>query len=973
MTLKLFLSLMLFPLLSFGQSTEGSSDSGTSADITVVNFSADEEDVIDLGQINRFDENDKNFQCPADTGAPIIPNPAIQDFLSDCFSFRNREPTSDHSFTVYDVSEDYVREDKRICSCYRHTASGKVMTTEQEKKAKDVREDDLKYKIVEANIRQKGRRLQSMYDGMLIQAHMISTTESNEKEANKFMGHYSSAVEPGTRELISDYKLSLAKRAGEFETAENRKAFGKTVHSIGEPVGISESSFPSDEIPKVPEGACFSMKTYLAWEQQPKEKVFRDELKKTTNFVPDDWNLETLKEQYDKAYRVMDDERTSRKERKRLNVRVRTLKAKIAFLRKNPLYANLFGAKGLPAQKQKLLDRLKTHFTQDACSFSEGSCAEKKAKEQASFDRDIRAIFNDPEVWAATKERLNDNIIAEYQDNGEKVMTVKIPGTQPALEAKYLNMYGKSVTLCSTDAILGAASTVASMIRNDCAENFANYCQLVDKSYAGIGNQSMFTRPSDNLEEEMQYDFDLDPNHNPGYLKLTNEICKQKRYHLEHGRMDFAQFKKDTCLKVVGINLSLKAECHNDNLLIAKFIEKYPYSQDSVPNDETTELVKNLASVFGQQPEPGKKKVGKKQVEEITSYTTTVEEIRKHGASKAFARMDSLAQMQVPSDTFSKTPVMKSVVAAPLAPAKGALNDVPLVPVTANAAAAKESPSELPKAVEKVVKEKSGVEGELAKARKELADLKDKKSQDDLDKRIKGLEDQLAAKEAEFQRLMAESKNPKSKKKSASVGADEEAEDAPEGSAEKSGKKQFVAAATAGAKGGEDKGPSRSIASLNPTQVAQDIGAAGGSSKAGANANAAATDRGSRINSALLEKYGISVEGPTDASILLAKEKNAEDIPLLDRDFHGQNVPVEVSSTDYARFKGNDLESLKTIYDKKVKAVKGSVVKLSITTKTEKGALEFYAIREGDKIVFQPVRRVTLSALGDELKAQTKK
>lgn len=891
--------------------------------------------------------------------------------FADCF--KDREVYNETTKPKYDVAEDFIDSDKESCECFEKSVGGQSVKDGQGKELEE-QEEDLKSDILVSNIKTKNKHLQTMTDGLRVQALFLSGLIPEESKRLEFMGLYNEKVDQDTESTVAEYKKSLL-QAGSMKYTRNQVAFQETVKSIQPPKELSVSSMPSDEIPKEPKGACFSMRTFISWEQQPKGDEFLSALGKE-QFKPENWDIESLKDQYDRAYRDFDSERGDQNKRSQLKKPVDAIKARILYLKNNPLYATLFTAKGsgltpnqkvaLGQRKEELFKNLQKKYAgRPSCKIIDSACLEQRKADDVNIDNAIRGVFEDASVWKATREQFNDTITDEYQDI-EGVMDQKLPGTQFGLQRKYRDMTGKSVLHCSQWLDKLPTPEAKARQKDVCHQNFPLYCKMVDKVHERIGDAEMFTKPSDDLDAEKTIDFNPDPATHEDFTRLTKMFCNTKRVSRKNPgeSATFEQFKEKYCAKgfwgKVTFGVFSSSDCDNPKFLLSLYLESYEipkgeyrpagwdsYEKSFIAHASTNRVFKDLTT---------------EQVNQVNDKSVPTSSIRKYGAREGLAR-------SFPS--FGAAPA--EGIVAPIAPTKAlyAPGDAgPLKPeefVASAGAVAPKKPAEVgpqeegkaEKTPEDVLKEKKKLKDEFDEKTRQLSDIKDKKAYEDMEKRLAALQRQLDDKDDEYRRLVeAAAKKDKevaTKKKAKGTPTPVDEDDSEEG-----GPKGHTA--FAGAKGNFAEGAGRGPASV-PDQGGFGAGSVGG----GSGLAAGAAGKGGKLNKALLEKYGITVADVPGNSILLADVKDEGALKLVTDAHQGLHVPVVVSASQYEKFKLNDLESLKDLYDKKLKSLSGDIMKISISTKGGEKPLEFYAIREGDKVIFQPVRKHKLKNMKDAL------
>lgn len=125
-----------------------------------------------------------------------------------------------------------------------------------------------------------------------------------------------------------------------------------------------------------------------------------------------------------------------------------------------------------------------------------------------------------------------------------------------------------------------------------------------------------------------------------------------------------------------------------------------------------------------------------------------------------------------------------------------------------------------------------------------------------------------------------------------------------------------------------------------------------------------------RVNNALLTKYGIVVkDGPTgsSSSVSVAEEADNSKFSGVKSIAEAANVPLQVSVKDFEQIKTNNLGALEALYTKELKGINDQVVKVLVSTNSSEEILEFYAIKEEGRVVFQPIRKNKLIDLQNVL------
>lgn len=125
-----------------------------------------------------------------------------------------------------------------------------------------------------------------------------------------------------------------------------------------------------------------------------------------------------------------------------------------------------------------------------------------------------------------------------------------------------------------------------------------------------------------------------------------------------------------------------------------------------------------------------------------------------------------------------------------------------------------------------------------------------------------------------------------------------------------------------------------------------------------------------RVNNALLTKYGIVVkDGPTGStsSVSVAEDADGSKFSGVKSIAEAADVPLQVSVRDFEQIKTNNLGALEALYTKELKGIDDQVVKVLVSTNSSEEVLEFYAIKEEGRVVFQPIRKNKLIDLQNVL------
>ncbi|HXH73597.1 MAG TPA: hypothetical protein VNJ08_01430 [Bacteriovoracaceae bacterium] len=914
--------------------------------------------------------------CIKDVVHFFAPKKDLTGFLEQsCFELRK-------STVDYDVDIDYVKADREACDCLGKQDFNQAFIANMGGHDKDHFFLDL----LASNAKEKQQRFQNMMDGMTVQSWLISGDKKltttymqaleKEEKVKKQLDDHLKAAKNTTQQYAAEHLSN-----SEAKIKLNQRRLASIDEILKGPQELS-NPYPSTTI-SMPN--CFSMQSFMTHQQLPTDKAFYKDLSLQTEFDPAEWSLQSLSDNYDGDFIQFDEtirkkEPTNTPEFKELEKRIASRKAKIVFLKKNPLYANLFGASSedkvksasILAQQKELFKIIKKSFpVKDNCADTDGACL--KHFQSKAYEKDVKNLFEKEEVIGFAREQSQKMLELEYADV-ESMTDTRLPRSQKAMEEKFRTITGgRSISNCS--------NSDKNYKMSECVENFAYYCPLLNaarkpSSEDDVEKNTNFISPSRNLEREMAFDFSLNEKENTAFKKLSAELCQTPRVSKTspNDKTTFHDFVKSYCN-----GNQNKEECSTPETRLTTFLGKYdPPTSGYVgtADDSKAAILRGESFAATLNTHINKPAPTAEEVQTFRKQASSNTELKRNGVKKFLASLSdpsasagaiapaAAATAPAAGDSlFDKlvNGAAKAVASAAIEPSSYAYG-----PAAAPVSAANLSMPAARKLNDDSREEYNEANEKLMEARRLQAEAKaskDKSAMREMENRVKYLEDMLALKDkaaAKAQKIFDEKVAEEEREKTDSKVATVKPVKASEVKQEISPELDSTIS----------RGPASEPA-LSPVTQSTVSNKASGNPTNAKTGVAKVPSAETTLNSALLAKYGISVNGPTDAPILLADNKDPKSLKLLVKDQDGANIPLVVSSEDYARFKGNELESLAAAYAEKLQALSGTILKLSVTTKGEKNALEFYAIRDGDKVVIQPVRKHTLADLKKE--AATKK
>lgn len=635
----------------------------------------------------------------------------------------------------------------------------------------------------------------------------------------------------------------------------------------------------------------------------------------------------------------------------------------------------------------------------------DSSCLDRDGDCQLAFIRsgDVDALkeagakfFKEDKVIAAMKEQVDLDMKEEIERITAKkeLSNLEVNLTQDLLAQKVQETTNFDITSCT--------DTGADLIK--CTESFSLYCRILDESKDRIANAIP------DFEKEWLNEITPDPKKNRLYQEKSKKFCEGtfRTGEFPDEEMDFPHFQKDYCED------SKNAEvCGDRDKLFKAFLKKYPIHVNLEEEKRVEDILSGkgnptvIAATFKSMPRPTTESAAfqeakpdiadPKVADQLQEDTDKVVAESGGGFFSALKNLFSSDEESVVSESTpnsssseafsegsteiidgaaSEEPGMFSSIMKDLATTMnegapvetGYESDYSNYSYSAGLADSNSAPvveekaalAETQKLKEENDEEKEEMEEELEEVRKKLATATEEASRSGLENRVKLLEELLAQKDKmaeNYEKLIEKLTKEQEEKIAAHAEAPQvkTTEAGPAQTQTKTNSSQVTAESSK-----EETG------SRAPASVAEQNFSTAGARSGGASNSLSSPQRSVssvKVNEALLSKYGVTVQGSTEGSVLVATDRDSQSLPALTTSPETKNVPLDVSRTQFDKFRSNDLETLKEIYDSRIKSIEGSIIKISVRTKGEKEALEFYAIKEGDKVVFQPVRKARLGDL----------
>lgn len=952
--------------------------------------------LLSAAQASNLPTVDDGLQC----------SPHENDFIwfnVGCFVDRKVAPLDPTAIPHFSSDKEYLQQDIEVCNCLRenHLSKGLLNTPLRDIQIPLVADKDANnfLRTIKGNMDDVKERLQVKKDTLLFQGLFFSPNQARDEKVLRSYNLMRSSGIP--TELKTDLKVKIQAEAKAQLSRELVAEESNVIEKIILDGPTSESKIMDVMSGKsVPGESCMPMHTFLTFHQMPSEKEFWQDITKMDSFKPEDWDYEGLKSEMYSKLRIL--RRAPAPDAVELQTRVRALRARLVFLNKNPMFKHGLQSKAIIGQKElgreqslqeEVFKMIKTHMTP-----KDSSCVTRDMACLVAFNKsgDVNALkeagakfFKEDQVIAAMKEQMDQDMKEEIANITEKKdwFNDEVNLTQDLLAQNVKDRTNYDITRCSgTNADL-----------TECTQSFALYCRILDRSKERIENSIP------DFEKEWLNEITPDPEKNRLYQEKSKKFCEGTFRSKDdpNDRSDFSYFQRDHCKDPKNM-----ATCSDKEKLFKAFLARYPVHVDPEQERFITAALANSAVASSASAmlqgmaapaiessailDTSPNKITADVAAQLDDDNTKMEESGGSGKEGGFfdslrnffssdeeviAESTPITPEAAPAATGDEEPGMFSSIMKDLAtsinegvPAEnGYESDYSTYSYNSGAAELssvtsvedKVALAETQKLKEENDLEKEEMEDELEAARKKLATATEEASRSGLENRVKLLEQLLTQKDKmaeNYERLIEKLTKEQEEKVTAraEVPAARTAEAAPAPTNPKTSPSQVKADSSS-----EDNN------TRAPASVAEQSFSSAGV-RSGASSSLSSPQRSTssaKVNEALLSKYGVTVQGSTEGSVLVATDRDSQSLPALTTSTEAKNVPLDVSRSQFDKFRSNDLETLKDIYNSRIKTIEGSIIKISVRTEGEKEALEFYAIKEGDKVVFQPVRKARLGDL----------
>ena len=719
--------------------------------------------------------------------------------------------------------------------------------------------------------------------------------------------------------------------------------------------------------------SCVPMKDFLLINSFPENNTFWHLF--TEDFYPHQWKSDDLALNYTVSITDKDKEIHA---------------SKIEFLEKNPLIKLIFNSDDQEAAK-KVYNIMRKHMSglKGECSSgaTDGCRTEFTRKRMSAYHNEMKNLFNTPEIQRLVSRQRHKAV----KDYIEKL----ISDTSQKLDINTLNHWAANkfkvdVPSCTAANNIGYSpgySTDFSQIKLDlnysyrdafketCERELPRYCELVGKgsnSLLSMGATAGYTRQEkanlDDLLNRIADDMNPDPSKNMSYSTFSHRVCNGHFRIHDSKSVNFNEFRERRCGKNSGSEL-----CKNKKELYRLFAkgeidhqrnDDFDSSSAYADYSNTGAEVQNLSNEDRNRFE----KVGGSLGQALGmshSHEKNNFELNDIMGIKELGIVDVQDSVDTGIEAFNDT--TSSFVS-------NYVNNAFQTDYNYALANARETKQELDEEI-RATKEIIAVNKERLARPHTTQNFRS-----EIESKVKMLETMLAEREKtaqEYQEIIAKlidgqnNAEPTPVSSSPQMLASQQMKsEGPQEDVRSAAPTRTATITSTGSKPEFSEDTSRAPASVEAFSTsggAKGGGGALGSLGSTSFASGASSGRKGAINSALLSKYGITIQ-ESDSSVQVAPDKERSQISQLLTNASKSDVGLEVSKVEFDKFKNYDVNALNELYQEKIEMLDSEVVKLMIHTEGEDESLEFYAIKEDGKVVFQPVRKNRLSDLQNALR-----
>lgn len=925
----------------------------------------------------------------------FVPLSDLTDLAVPCWQKKKTKFTD-----PYLPERTFLESDKEVCDCLGESPNVHI---KKSMLSKGVGKDETLANF-RANKHLMQKRLQDLRNGMMFQASVLSDNKD-------FISVYTRGQE---KKLINDTKQrdrDILEKTVANLSGEHGKANGyNLVQSFINPTMRREkldlsnqlkAELKSVEIPEaktdlltdkpMAPGQCVPGREFLAYKQIPDADLVSSI--KNKPFQSSDWDYRYLEGQLKLLTAGSIEDRLSKQ------AAIKETRQKMEFLNRNPM-VKLFFMVSLSTNKE-YFESAEISSEEQAKIINNPGWTKLEAYKKELFNiiksadasdwkavrelkKKTRDFFARPEVGYLTNLEVDKAQQREMDalKNPENIRAPKLPTTQRGLEALFADK--------RPDLQSPAECSQGGVNVETCVASYAAYCPMLYEADAQMKPDEVGV---EDLSEDVTYEnmdnFDLDIRTNPDFKKFNDDICNARRRSRNSPQVakTFFEFKTEYCGKNAKATECMTASGESMQKLRREYFKNYEEIEQSQDKAADSKAVASFNSVSeGMNISKG---ISETEARDIARSESTPDRAKGllGDIEKMFKGSMDPADAST-ADASSIVPVKASEGTTFSSFAKGMENFAGGAGTTAVVGGVEDSSTFLGSSSltsntiaavaadgritdDERDKIRAEAQEEIARSKREIQAATSAAQKENLENRMKLLEELLAQKtenESKYQKLLDQLTRKAEEKSNAPVNVANKNEGS-------SNRRQNPNNLQANNLDDFEDQRGRSPASYNDSSFS--TGGTGGGTTGGSlggSARISSTNRGvsraaASFNTALLEaqeaKVG-KVQKSTDGLTIVASDAETPILKSMGTAASGgTDYSLSVSAADYVGFESQNIDTLKR-YQEKILGSMDSNQPVRMLVKTDKKEpLEFYVVKEGDKLFFKPIRKTgaTLEAL----------
>lgn len=924
----------------------------------------------------------------------FVPLSALTDLAIPCWQ-KKKSKFTDHSLSERTILES----DKEVCDCLGESPNVHIKRSME---SKGVGRDETLANF-RANKHLALKRLQDIRNGMMFQASVLSSNSDfisvyTRGQEKKLLNGNNERDKDIVEKIVSNLSVEHSKANGfNLVTAFMNPTMRREKLALSNEIKAEVQSF---EIPEAKtdlltdrpmvEGQCVPGREYLAYKQIPDASLVASV--KNRPFHSSDWDYRHLEGQLKLLTAGSIEDRLRRQSE------IKETKQKMEFLNRNPMVKLFFmvslstnqeyfeSAKISPEEQAKIINnpgwtKLEAYKLELLNIIKSADASDWKSVRE--LKEKTRDFFARPEVGYLTNLEVDKAQQREMDalKNPENIRAPKLPTTQRGLEALFADK--------RPDLQSPAECSQGGVNVEKCVASYAAYCPMLYEADAQMKPDEVGT---EELSEDVTYEnmdnFDLDIRTNPDFKKFNDDICNARRRSKNSPvvAMTFFEFKNDYCGQNATLTECSSASSENMQKLRREYFKRYEeieQGQDKVADSHAVATFNSVSE--GMNISKG---ISETEARDIARSESTPDRARGllGDIEKMFkGSMDSSEVNTLSSETV--IPVKASEGTTFSSFAKGMENFAgaagpAVIGGSEDSSNFLGSSSITPSTVATIAadgritdderdKIRAEAQEEIVRSKREIQAATSAAQKENLENRMKLLEELLAQKtenESKYQKLLDQLTKKVEEKTNSPANVASKAEGT-------SNRRQNPNNLQANNLDDIEEQRGRSPASYNDSSFSTG-GTGGGTSggSAGGSARVSSTTRGvsraaASFNTALLEaqeaKVG-KVQKSSDGSIIVASDAETPILKSMGTAASGgTDYSLSVSAADYVGFESQNIDTLKRYQEKILGSMDSNQPVRMLVKSDKKEPLEFYVVKEGDKLFFKPIRKTgaTLEAL----------